>query len=38
MKLQALFSSKNKNKKIRVSSAAILFGALRVKLFFCGIK
>ena len=31
MKLQALFSSKNKSKKIKVSSAAFLFGALRVK-------
>ena len=31
MKHQALFSSKDKSKKIKVSSAAILFGALRVK-------
>ena len=32
MKHQILFSSKDKNKKIKVSSAAIfLFGALRAK-------
>ena len=31
MKHQALFSSKDKNKNIKVSSAAILLGALRVK-------
>ena len=31
MKYQALFSSKDKSKKIKMSSAAILFGALRVK-------
>ena len=31
MKHQALFSSKDKSKKIKVSSAAILLGALRVK-------
>ena len=30
MKDQALFSSKDKSKKIKVSSAAILLGALRV--------
>ena len=30
MKHQALFSSKDKRKKIKVSSAAILLGALRV--------
>ena len=30
MKHQALFSSKDKSKKIKVSSAAILLGALRV--------
>ena len=31
MKHQALFSSKDKNKIVKVSSAAILLGALRVK-------
>ena len=31
MKHQALLSSKDKRKKIKVSSAAILLGALRVK-------
>ena len=31
MKYQALFSSKDKSKIIKVSSAAILLGALRVK-------
>ena len=31
MKQQALFSSKDKTKKIKVSFAAILLGALRVK-------
>ena len=31
MKHQALFSSKDKGKNIKVSSAAILLGALRVK-------
>ena len=31
MKHQALFSSKDKNKKIKVSSAAILLGDLRGK-------
>ena len=35
MKLQALFSSKDKSKKLKVSSAAIFVGALRdKKLFF----
>ena len=34
MKHQASFSSKNKSKIIKVSSAAILLGALRVKQFF----
>ena len=35
MKHKALFSSKdNSKKKIKVSSAAILLGTLRVKLFF----
>ena len=33
MKHQALFSSKDKTKKIKVSSAAILRGALRVKYY-----
>ena len=33
MKNQALFSSKDKNKKNNMSSAAILFGTLRVKIF-----
>ena len=32
MKHQALFSSKDKSKKIKMSSAAILLGALRVKI------
>ena len=32
MKHQALFSLKDTNNKVKVSSAAILFGALRVKL------
>ena len=32
MKHQALFSSKDKSKKIEVSSVAILLGAVRVKL------
>ena len=32
MKHQALFSSKGESKKIKVSSAAILLGALRVKM------
>ena len=31
MEYQALFSSKDKSKKIKVSSAAILLGALTVK-------
>ena len=31
MKNQALFSSKDKRKNIKMSSAAILFAALRVK-------
>ena len=31
MKNQALFSSKDKSKKKKMSSAAIFFGALRVK-------
>ena len=31
MKNQALFSSKDKSKNIKMSSAAILFSALRVK-------
>ena len=31
MKHQALISSNDKSKKIKVSSAAILLGALRVK-------
>ena len=31
MKHQALFSSKDKSKNIRVSSAAVWLGALRVK-------
>ena len=34
MKLQASFSSKDKSKIIKVSSAAILLGALMVKQFF----
>ena len=33
MKHQALFSSSDQSKNIIVSSAAILFGALRVKYF-----
>ena len=33
MKNQALFSSKDKSKSIRMSSAAILLGALRVNVF-----
>ena len=33
MKHQALFSSKNKSKKIKVLSAAILLGSLRVKIY-----
>ena len=33
MNHQALFSSKDKSKNIKVSSAAILLGALRIKLF-----
>ena len=32
MKRQALFSSKDKSKKIKVSSAAISLGSLRVKI------
>ena len=32
MKHQALFSPEDKSKKIKVSSAAILLGALRVKI------
>ena len=32
MKHQALFTSKDKSKNIKMSSAAILLGALRVKL------
>ena len=32
MKHQALFTVKDQSKKIKVSSVAILFGALRVKL------
>ena len=32
MKHQALFSSKDKSTKIKVSSAAILFGAIRVNI------
>ena len=31
MKHQVLFSSKDKNNKIKVSYAAVLFGSLRVK-------
>ena len=31
MKYQALFSSKDKSKNIKVSSAAMLLGALRTK-------
>ena len=34
MKHQALFTSNDKSKKIKVSSAAVLFGALRVKISF----
>ena len=34
MKHQALFSSKDKSKKIKVSSAAIFVGHLRVKILF----
>ena len=34
MKHQASFSSKDKSKIMKVSSAAILLGALRVKQFF----
>ena len=34
MKHQASFSSKDKSKKIKVSSAAIVLGALRVKPVF----
>ena len=33
MKYQALFSLKDKSKKIKMSSAAFLFGALRVKVY-----
>ena len=33
MKNQALFSSKDKSNKIKVSSAAVLLGALRVYKF-----
>ena len=33
MKNQALFSSKDKSKKIKLLSAAIWFGTLRVKQF-----
>ena len=32
MKHQALFSSRDKSKKVKVSSAAISFGAISVKL------
>ena len=35
MKHQALFSSKDKSKKIKVSSAAILLGSLRVEGISC---
>ena len=35
MKLQALFSLKDKSKKILVLSAAILLSSLRVKIFKC---
>ena len=34
MKHQALFSSKDKSKNMKVSSAAIMVGALRVKVHF----
>ena len=34
MKYQDLFSLKNKKKEFRMSSATILLGALRVKMFF----
>ena len=37
IKLQALFSSKNKSKKIKASSAAFLFGALRVNFVYCNL-
>ena len=33
MKNQALFSSKDKSKKVKMSSVEILFGALRVKIY-----
>ena len=35
MKGQALFSSKDKSRKIKVSSSAILLGALRVNIHAC---
>ena len=37
MKHQALFSSKDKSRKIKESSAAILLGALRVNIHACTI-
>ena len=36
MKHQALFSLKDKSKKIQVSSAAVMLGSLRVKLWTYG--
>ena len=36
MEHQAFFSSKDKSKKIKVSSAAILLGSLRVKVKVSG--
>ena len=38
MKYQVLFSSKDKSKKIKMSSAAILLGSLRVKLLCSEVK
>ena len=44
MKNQALFSSKNKNKKLKCCQLQLLFGALRVKKYFflpvnaCGLR
>ena len=35
MKNQALFSSKDKSKKLKCCLLQFLFGALRVKSFFC---
>ena len=37
MKRQSLFSSKDKSKKMKVSSTAVLLGALRVKTY-CTVK